>query len=58
MNVTDTAILAWHGSRNPAGRRLIERITRRVAGLLPRVATQIAWVDVEPVLLDPQRIYR
>ena len=51
MNVTDTAILAWHGSRNPAGRRLIERITRRVAGLLPRVTTQIAWVDVEPVLL-------
>ena len=51
MNVTDTAILAWHGSRNPAGRRLIERITRRVAGLLPWVTTQIAWVDVEPVLL-------
>lgn len=51
MNATDTAVLAWHGSRNPAGRRLIERITRRVAGLLPGVATHIAWVDVEPVLL-------
>lgn len=51
MNATDTAVLAWHGSRNPAGRRLIERITRRVARLLPGVATHIAWVDVEPVLL-------
>ncbi|MFP5416242.1 MAG: sirohydrochlorin chelatase [Actinomycetes bacterium] len=44
-------VLAWHGTRNPEGRALIERTTRRVAEALPGVAVHIAWVDVEEHLL-------
>ncbi len=51
MSTTETLVLAWHGSRNPAGRELIERITGRVGALLPGVTIHTAWVDIEPVLL-------
>ncbi len=51
MSTADTLVLAWHGSRNPAGRELIERIARRVAGRLPGRAVHVAWVDIEPVQL-------
>lgn len=44
-------VLAWHGTRNPDGRALIERTTRRVAAALPGVAVHTAWVDVEDHLL-------
>ena len=57
MSPTDTLVLAWHGSRNPAGKALIERITARVAGLLPGVAVHTAWVDIEPELL-PETLAR
>ena len=51
LSAADTLILAWHGSRNPAGRGLIERIARRVSGRLPGRAVHVAWVDIEPVQL-------
>jgi sirohydrochlorin ferrochelatase len=51
LSTADTLVLAWHGSRNPAGRELIERIARRVAGRLPGRAVHVAWVDIEPVQL-------
>ena len=51
LSTADTLILAWHGSRNPAGRGLIERIARRVSGRLPGRAVHVAWVDIEPVQL-------
>ena len=51
MSAADTLILAWHGSRNPAGRDLIERIARRVSGRLPGVDVRVAWVDIEPIQL-------
>ena len=51
MSAADTLVLAWHGSRNPAGRELIERIARRVSGRLPGRAVHVAWVDIEPVQL-------
>lgn len=57
MSPTDTLVLAWHGSRNPAGKALIERITARVAGLLPGVTVHTAWVDIEPELL-PETLAR
>lgn len=51
LSAADTLILAWHGSRNPAGRDLIERIARRVSGRLPGVDVRVAWVDIEPIQL-------
>ena len=51
MSPTDTLVLAWHGSRNPAGKAQIERITAQVGALLPGVTIRTAWVDIEPVLL-------
>ena len=57
LSPTDTLVLAWHGSRNPAGKALIARITARVADLLPGVRGHTAWVDIEPELL-PETLAR
>ena len=51
LSATLPLVLAWHGTRSPDGRALIERITRRVADALPGVAVHTAWVDVEEHLL-------
>ena len=51
MSAADALVLAWHGSRNPAARRLIDRIVAQVADRLPGVDVQAAWVDIEPVRL-------
>lgn len=46
MSAADTLVLAWHGTRNPAGHAVIATITDRVAALLPGVDVHTAWVDV------------
>ncbi len=45
MSAADTLVLAWHGTRNPAGHAVIAALTDRVAALLPGVAVHTAWVD-------------
>ena len=57
MSAADTLVLAWHGSRNPAGKARIADITDAVAARLPGVTVHTAWVDIEPELL-PQTLAR
>lgn len=57
MSADDTLVLAWHGSRKPAGKARIAAITDAVAARLPGVTVHTAWVDIEPELL-PQTLAR
>jgi len=45
VSAADTLVLAWHGTRNPAGHTVIAALTDRVAALLPGVTVHTAWVD-------------
>lgn len=47
MSTADTLVLAWHGTRNPAGHAVIAAITDRVRTLLPGVDVHTAWVDAQ-----------
>ncbi|MFT3875666.1 MAG: CbiX/SirB N-terminal domain-containing protein [Propioniciclava sp.] len=47
MSTADTLVLAWHGTRNPAGHAVIASITDRVRTLLPGVTVHTAWVDAQ-----------
>ncbi|HMR49472.1 MAG TPA: CbiX/SirB N-terminal domain-containing protein [Arachnia sp.] len=49
--MSDTLVLAWHGTRHPEGETIPELVRRRVAGLLPGTRVVNGWVDLHETTL-------